>query len=201
MGTKDEIRLRYGVSNGTTNEALRILQARGRAQLVRGPRGGVFVAEPAGRVALANLLLGFDAGSADMRDCLAVRDALEPLVAADAAKHRTKADLKAMSAALADMAGADDPAAYLRANWNLHRTVAAAGKNRVAQRVYTSLLDFLYEELDDVAPVGASAFTEGRDENLAIHRDLVVAIEQRDPAEAVACASRHVEAVHLERRT
>ena len=45
LGTKNELRERVGVSIGTFNESLRILQSRGLIELRRGRRGGLFAAE------------------------------------------------------------------------------------------------------------------------------------------------------------
>ncbi|MGQ0617454.1 MAG: FadR/GntR family transcriptional regulator [Acidimicrobiia bacterium] len=191
IGTKDEIRQRYQVAAGTLNEALRVLHARGHASLRRGPNGGVFVAEPPGRLALANLVLGFEADPNDVRDCLVVRDALEPVVAADAAQHRRGDDLVSVKAALEAMRGAaTDPTAYLHQNWQLHRAIARAGHNEVAQRFYLALLDLLESELEDVSDQDDS-FARGMADNLVLHEELVAAIEAHDPAAAAATALRH----------
>ena len=45
LGTKKELRELCGVSVGTFNEALRLLQSRGVVAVRPGPRGGLFVAE------------------------------------------------------------------------------------------------------------------------------------------------------------
>src|SRR6266540_3625458 len=46
VGTKEDLRERFGVAVATVNEAIRLLQARGLVQVRPGPRGGVFASEP-----------------------------------------------------------------------------------------------------------------------------------------------------------
>src|SRR5437016_10170161 len=85
IGTKEDLRKRFGVAVATVNEAVRLLEMRGMIEARPGPGGGVFVARPAARVALSHLVLGFKTGSTTYEECLEVRDALEPLIDSHAA--------------------------------------------------------------------------------------------------------------------
>src|SRR5271169_6065326 len=95
LGTKDELRRRYFVAYGTLNEALRILQQRGYVTSRTGPGGGLFASVPSASLRLSHLILGFREGGT-MADCAAVRRALEPSVAVDAARSRTRTDVGAL---------------------------------------------------------------------------------------------------------
>src|SRR3954464_16025563 len=59
LGTKDDLRQRFGVAVATVNEAVRLLEMRGLIEARPGPGGGAFVANSSVRVALKrNGLLG-----------------------------------------------------------------------------------------------------------------------------------------------
>src|SRR6266511_3932371 len=57
VGTKEDLRERFGVAVATVNEAIRLLQARGLVQVRPGPRGGVFASEPSPFVRLGHQVL------------------------------------------------------------------------------------------------------------------------------------------------
>src|SRR6266508_6814315 len=92
LGTKDELKERFGVAVATVNEAIRLLQARGLVQVRPGPRGGVFASEPSPFVRLGHQVLALKHESVRAADCLQVRDALDPAVVADAVRHCSAAD-------------------------------------------------------------------------------------------------------------
>src|SRR5919106_282586 len=92
LGTKDDLRQRFGVAVATVNEAVRLLETRGLIEARPGPGGGVFVAASSVRAALQRGKVQAAWGAARVADCLAVRNAIEPLVCREAARHRSAAD-------------------------------------------------------------------------------------------------------------
>jgi DNA-binding FadR family transcriptional regulator len=188
LGTKSDLKQRFGVAAGTLNEAVRLLEMRSLVELRPGPGGGVFVASPSPRVRLSHLILGFKGGTSTIADSLAVRNSLEYLVAEDAARHHTKADLRDLERILADLAAAaDDPASFLRANWALHRRMVEISPNMLLRSLYTTLLDYVESEIEEVAP--DEVFQASG--NVKVHRDLVAAIASRDQARVRKAIERH----------
>ena len=125
LGTKDGLRQRFGVAVATINEAVRLLEMRRYVEARPGPGGGIFVAVSSGRIRLGSFILGFRWGSASFADCMDVRDALEPLVCRDAARHSKPDDIRALKKILAGMERRQDaPPDYLRLDWALHRRLA-----------------------------------------------------------------------------
>jgi len=187
IGTKDELRRRYGVAVATLSEAVRLLELRGLVEARPGPGGGIFVAEPATRVALTHLQLGFRQGTANYEECLEVRDALEPLVCRDAARRRTQRDLRELRALVDRMAEhADDPTGYFKLNWTLHRRIAALTPNAPLRNIYLTLLDYLEASLDRAE--------YGRFDgpgSAAVHRELVEAIAAGEGARLDAAVAAH----------
>jgi GntR family transcriptional regulator, transcriptional repressor for pyruvate dehydrogenase complex len=189
LGTKDDLRQRFGVAVATVNEAVRLLEMRGLIEARPGPGGGVFVANSSVRVALKRSGLQATWGAARFADCLAVRNGLESLVCRDAAAHRTDEDIAAMRAIVAamDACAATDADAYFELNWALHRRIARGCRNAPLHSIYLTLLDFLEDGLR------AGDLREFHPEDdVAIHRELVDAIAEGPGARLDAAVERHL---------
>lgn len=176
IATKQELRERYGVAAATINEAVRLLETRGVVEARPGPGGGIFVARQAVRSAVRfahmHTVLGFPTESTTYRDCLVVRDALEPLVCRDAARSCSDSDLATLRAVVALMERhVGDPAAYFKCNWELHRRIAALTANTPLRSIYLTLTEGLESMLQHS---DIDEFDGPR--NVAIHRELVEAI-------------------------
>jgi GntR family transcriptional repressor for pyruvate dehydrogenase complex len=152
LGTKGDLRARFGVAVATVNEAVRLLELRGLITARPGPGGGVFVAAPSARTSRGQLALGFDWGPDSLDDAFDVLDALEPLVQVDAAGRRTKADVTAMTKLLAQMeAATDDRVAYLALRMSLRRRVAKVSHNAPLQSLYLTIVGYLEESVERLA--------------------------------------------------
>ena len=193
LGTKEELRRQFKVSGATMSEALRLLQSRGIVSMRTGPGGGVFAAEPSGRLMLSNVLLGFRGGIMAASDVLEAREALEPAIGRLAAERRNKTDLAEIREMLAEMRRhLEDPEDYLRINWRLHRRIAESTSNEILSGLYCSLVRFLEDELTQA--MAASSYERHRNDNLALHSRLVDAIERQDSARAARLAAHHAPA-------
>jgi DNA-binding FadR family transcriptional regulator len=187
LGTKDDLRQRFGVAVATINEAVRLLEMRGLIEARPGPGGGVFVARSAVRVAMKRSGMEATWGAARFADCLVVRNALEPIVCRDAAKHHTGEDIAALRRILDEMERhADDPLAYLGLNWVFHRRIAKLCRNAPLHSIYLTLLDFLEDgiEAGDLREFDAA-------EDLDVHRKLAAAIDAGPGPRLEAAIERH----------
>jgi DNA-binding FadR family transcriptional regulator len=188
LGTKDDLRQRFGVAVATVNEAVRLLEMRGLIEARPGPGGGVFVANSSVRVALKRSGLRATWGAARFADCLAVRNGLEPLVCREAATHRTDedvADLRGIVDAMERKTG--DADAYFELNWALHRRIARLCHNAPLHSIYLTLLDFLE---DGLRPGDLREFNP--DADVAVHRELVDAIAEGPGPRLDAAVARHL---------
>ena len=187
LGTKDDLRQRFGVAVATVNEAVRLLETRGLIEARPGPGGGVFVAASSVRAALRRGNLRATWGSARVADCLVVRNGLEPLVCREAARHVTTAETRELRAIVDHMERcAGDPRAYFELNWTLHRCIARLGHNAPLHSIYLTLIDFLEDGLRTARP---RAFEHGDD--VATHRELVAAIGEGPGPRLKAALERH----------
>lgn len=191
LGSKEELRQAFQVAHGTLNEAIRVLETRGLVELRRGPQGGVFAAPPSLTLRLSQVVLGVKRSTASVGQCLAVRNQIEPLTMLEAAmaapgKPAEIAELYRLLERMIETAG--DPGESLRWNWLLHRRIAEMGENAVLTTVYLSLMDFIEQEVVEVAAAKAYARVE---RILRLHRDLVDAVASGDPHRAAEAAKRH----------
>jgi DNA-binding FadR family transcriptional regulator len=188
IGTKDDLRRRFGVAVATVNEAVRLLEMRGMIEARPGPGGGVFVSRPAARIAMSHIVLGFKSGSTSYEECLEVRDALEPLIESHAARYHRASDIRELNKIVKGMERAgDDPAAFFKCNWALHRRIAQLCRNGPLRSMYLALIDFLEMSIDQAQ---LSRFDGPA--MVALHRDLVKAIDAGEGPHLDAAIEAHV---------
>lgn len=196
IGTKSDLRARYGVSPATVNEAIKLLRGKGLVEIRPGPGGGVFVTQPPPLVRFGHKFLGFTGESITMADSLAVRAALDELVAVDAALHRTRSDVKHMRDIVAKMKDQkDDPLERLRLSWSLHRAMAETSPNELLSTLYSSLIDYTTARLADVVP-DPEQMNDGGSRSHEVHSELVEAIAAQDVERTRQAARAHGELTH-----
>jgi DNA-binding FadR family transcriptional regulator len=188
LGTKEDLRQEYGVAVGTVNEAVRLLETRGVVAAKPGPGGGLFTLRPPTHVRVNHLILGLRDNGMTSAHCLAVRDALEERVLLDAAAHRTAEDLAELRELLVRMdERRADAEGFLRANWAVHRRLAAISPNQVLRVIYSTLLDMIESEIENVS--SDDLFTASK--TFRTHVALVDAVESQDPARVRRAVRRH----------
>ncbi|NJA55857.1 FadR/GntR family transcriptional regulator [Streptomyces sp. NEAU-H3] len=195
LGTKEELRTLCEVSVGTLNEALRLLQARGQVTVKPGPGGGLFSARQSPMVRLGNSVLALDERENDVATAVRIRDALEPLLVEDALWHASPADLAALHRHLEAMEHAvmaEDPVAFVHANWRLHAAIAAISPNALLSSLYTHLLDLIESHTLSVLPDDSGQpLHEFVNDRYALHAAIVDALERRDREEALRLVHAH----------
>ncbi|MFI9536915.1 FCD domain-containing protein [Nocardia fusca] len=135
--------------------------------------------EHAHLVPFGKTLLSITEGAVAVSDAIAIRNALEPLLAAEAAKNVTAESETEMRSIIGQMAGLlDRPEEFFRADWRLHRAIARLSTNVSLRAIYLSLLDNIETHLDFVVPTAhLDAYLESR---LVVHARLVNAICSQD---------------------
>jgi DNA-binding FadR family transcriptional regulator len=199
LGTKNELRARAGVSIGTFNESLRILQSRGLIELRRGPHGGLFAAQRSAMAQLGHAVLQLDTNTASIAEAMDIRDALDPLLIQDAVRHSSNHHVTLMREQLDRMAAAvsdDDGIPFLHANWKLHAIIADISPRPILRAFYVSLLNLVEEHTIAIAsdrqerPL--AGFHRRRHE---VHVRLVDAIADRDLTAALKMLHKHNEGI------
>jgi DNA-binding FadR family transcriptional regulator len=194
LGSKDELRRECGVSIGTFNEAVRIVQSRGLVSVRPGPGGGIFAAAQSAMVRLGNSVLALDAGDTSVAESVRIRNALDPLLIEDALWHASPADIAGMREIVADMTAAveaQDPSAFVHANWRLHARIAAVSPHPVLRSLYINLLHQIESHTLDVLPVTEQPLPAYIDERYLLHAALVDALDSRDRDLALRLIAEH----------
>lgn len=184
LGTKEELRASCGVSVGTFNEALRMVQSRGLVTVRSGPGGGLFASQPSPLVRFGNAMLGLEEDAASVADAFRLRHALDPLVVHDALEHASAHDIAALRAALDQMkvaADSGDSAALIHANWALHARLAEISPSAMLRSFYLNLLEITDSHLLTAQPVADKPLPEFMNHRYRLHVALVDAIAAHDP--------------------
>src|SRR6185437_5619561 len=129
----------------------------------------------------------FRSGSTTYEECLEVRDALEPLIDNHAARYHRVSDIRELNRIVKSMeAVKDDPAAFFKCNWALHRRIAQLCRNSPLRSMYLALIDFLEYSIDhaEFAVFDGAAMAE-------VHRNLVKAIDTGEGPELDAAIEAH----------
>ena len=194
LGTKDELRALCGVSVGTFNEALRLVQSRGLVTVRAGRVGGLFASHQSPLVRLGNSVLAIDDDAMSVADAVHIRDALEPLLVEDAVRHRSAGDAEALRQGLARMRAAADALdgdGFLRSNWALHARIAEISPSVMLRSVYLSLLEMIESHTLSVQSVDERPLPEYLDGRYRLHADLVAAIAEQDAGRALGLLRMH----------
>jgi DNA-binding FadR family transcriptional regulator len=194
LGTKDELRARCGVSVGTFNEALRLVQARGVITVRPGRVGGLFASRQSPMVRLGNSVLALDEDAASVADAVRIRDALDPLLVEDALRHATGEDVAAMRREVARMHAAAtemDGTGFIHANWALHARIAEVSSNAMLRSFYLSLLEIIESHTLAVRSVAEQPLPAYIWSRYDLHAALVDAIADRDETRAMALIQEH----------
>jgi DNA-binding FadR family transcriptional regulator len=178
IGTRRELRISHGVSAGTINETVRLLQARGLVEARSGHQGGIFATDR--RAAGAAVRMPDAAIEAAPTDRLAIRGALEPLVLREAARAHTAAGAAGWRRLLDLMEAAlDQPERFERIERSLRVDLAGHCRNSVLQNVYLTFLE----------PLGPPVSRPETRERLRRDRAMIEAVLSADPGSSGRAAA------------
>ena len=192
IATMEELREQTGYGRATIGETARLLTERGTVDVRPGRGGGLFVAAAGPVVRLRQTLLTVPRGAATVADAIAVRDALEELIALDAAAHRTEQDVADLEGCLDRMRRAgDDLDDFLRANWGLHERIAQVTPNHLARATYVGMTQCISELSVRADTATTTTSPDYLDQRLAVHEQLVSAIRLGDEGRIRTAVAAH----------
>jgi DNA-binding FadR family transcriptional regulator len=177
-----DLAVQLGVSRVTVREAQIALQAQGRIEVRTGSGAKVLPAAPA-KDALPKI---------EAFELTQARTLIESEAAALAATMITEDELEKLDALVAQMAddSEHDEALHQDADREFHLTIARASKNAAIIDMIERLWRFR-TEIEDIRIAYDSICGISPDMRLAEHRDIALALRERDPEGARAAMRRH----------
>ncbi len=180
----------FGVGRPTIQHALRVLEADHLVQARRGRRGGTFVREPSEDAgAMDELMARVLRRRIELEELLIYRRAIEPRVAAQAARMRRRQDVSAMADAITGMSSAQNEPEYMRHDTEFHLAVARATRNRF---MVSAIEDVRLRLSDAISLLPESDIWHRR--LSGEHETMMAAIQAGDPGAAEQATDFHVAA-------
>lgn len=187
----------FGISKGTAREALKSLEVQGLVTVRTGPAGGATISEvPLERAfqLVQNYLFFRDL---NVTQIYAIRQMLEPELAAGAVPHLTESDFEALERSIHVCAPAPASLAQARAqrqeDLHFHDVLAAANPNALL-RFMCELVNRLLRHLVTIGNQPAHpAYQRLGDANVDAHRRLLEAARRRDADEVRRLMLDHID--------
>jgi GntR family transcriptional repressor for pyruvate dehydrogenase complex len=194
IGTLESLKQSSGFARSTVAEAIRLLSDRGVVDIRPGRGGGVYASsgdDPV--VRLGRTLLTISGQPGAVADAMVIRNALEPVIIVDAARHRGDDDIRDLRAALRELADAitAGTGAFVKANWRLHLRIAEITPNVLAQTLYQGMLGFAADQALSAEHVTAESDRPWLELRYQVHHELIEAIVSGDTYRANQAAAAH----------
>lgn len=142
-------------------------------------------------VVLADSVLATSSEAVRASNALAIRNALEPLVLEEAARHRDDRDVQDLHAILVEVdRGMTSEAAYRDPHWALHLRIAEITPNTMLRDTYLSFADTIHAELHIVIPESGLP-PDFIPQRVGLHHEIVAAIAAGDVARCRELAAVH----------
>jgi GntR family transcriptional regulator, transcriptional repressor for pyruvate dehydrogenase complex len=193
LGREEDLAAEFGVSRPTLREALRLLASGNLIRATKGPGGGIFVARTAeegmSRSLSDAIAMMLETGTVTLDELLEARLLLEVPLAGLAAYQPDEQTVERLREIVAReaAAGPDDTEIHAASDMEVHRTLAAAGGNRMIQALTDWIFEVLQPSLIEVLQpaIVQSAILEH-------HQALLAAVERGDPARAERTMKDHL---------
>jgi GntR family transcriptional regulator, transcriptional repressor for pyruvate dehydrogenase complex len=193
LGREEDLAAQFGVSRPTLREALKLLASGNLIRANKGPGGGIFVARTAeqgiSRSLSDSIAMMLETGAVTLEELLDARLLLEVPIAGQAAHRADAALVERLREAVRVEAAADpdDREALAAADGEVHRTIAAAAGNGIAEALIGWVFEVLQPSL--VATLHGAVLQSAVVEQ---HEALLAAMEKGDPARAERAMKDHL---------
>ena len=179
----------FHVSRGSLRDAVRALEVTGFVEARQGE--GTVVRTPSADSLLNPLTAALLQRREFVAEILEFRAMFEPVLARRAARHASREDLQCLEAIIRrQQVKVHRGELAIEEDTEFHNTIAHAARNEVVLKVLDVFMDLLRESREQSLQV------EGRlQKSLQGHRQILHAIQRRDPAAAEAAMRRHIEKI------
>jgi GntR family transcriptional repressor for pyruvate dehydrogenase complex len=182
-----ELARQFGVHRGTVREALRELETNGVLKRERGSKL-MMVTRPSRGSVTANVSRALSMHEVSYHDVWEALTALEPPMAAAAARSRLAKDIKLLEASVARLDAALDTEAAVEQAAEFFRIVGDATHNAVFMLVHEPLVELLVPSLGAMI----DKVPQARTRIAAAQRRLLGAIRDKDASQAQDWMAKHI---------
>ena len=182
-----ELARQFGVHRGTVREALRELESNGVLKRQRGSKL-MMVTRPARGTVAAGVSRALALHDVSFHDVWEALTALEPPIAATAARKRTAADLERLDSIVARLDDDLDTAAAVAQSADFFRAVGEATANGVFMLAHEPLVQLLVPSLEAMI----SQVPQARRRIAEAQKKLLMAIRDRSPTLASDWMAKHI---------
>jgi GntR family transcriptional repressor for pyruvate dehydrogenase complex len=193
---ESELQALFGVSKGTTREALKSLEVQGLVKMTTGPAGGATIGEVPLERTLQLLQNYLFFRTLDIPQIYAVRRALEPELAAGAVPHLTEEHFAALERSIAvcspHSSSREEALAQRQEDLHFHDVLAAANPN-VLLRFMCQVINHLLRHSVAMGEPNHPAGHELGETNVAAHRRLLAAARKGDAARVRKLMVEHID--------
>ena len=191
LPSESELVEQFGVSRPTLREAFRVLESESLIAIRRGVHGGARVQPPRREVAARYASFILEYQGVTLRDVYRARVAIELPSVTDLARHRTKADLDVLTAALDEQDAAGDSLEVVRLHGDFHLLLMRVAGNETLVLLGEMLHDIIETANTSLPGAGPSA-QRARHSTTKTHRKVVELIRARDARGAESLWRRHL---------
>lgn len=190
LPTERELGEQFHVSRTAVREAMKTLAQKGLVEMR--PGRGTVVIDGTPKAMRQSLDLMMKVGRAhNWHDLVEMREILEPEIAVRAALRATEDDVLALREAVRVMdTSLDNADAYIAADNDFHRTLAAGTQNALILTLVDFIVDLLSEQRKLIFSV-----VGGPERGQVYHKELIDAVVCRDAERARKCMRAHLRQV------
>ena len=187
-----ELVTQTGLSRGSVRDALRILESESLVVTRAGRYGGSVANKPDDESLLRSISIFVHGRGITLLSLLQTREAIEPALAALAAKSRTDEELQQLVDATERVENAFmNTPQFLRANVEWHMAIATASHNELLRAFMHSISNMVYK----ATAIENFASEDVRKQVIHAHRRILQAIVAQDAEAAERRMARHLFAV------
>lgn len=189
---ENELAESFNVSRGSIREAMKILSAFGIVEIKRG--NGTYIAKSINKTLFDPFLFNLILSGADVKELVELREMMELQLVGLIVKNADDAGIRDIEEAYLHMQRTvesdetADPKALMECDIQFHTSLGRASKNILVEKIYGFILELFTPYIEKTY-----SYEKNEVNALALHRDILEAIRNRDIDRALESTRKSIE--------